>query len=65
MPGAHPLFAQSLAEYGLLSAMRASIEDVAYSVRMWVSGISSTTWTVLAVVGLLALIVQRRSTSRS
>lgn len=44
------MFAQSLVDYGSLSSIATRVELLAYSVRSWISGVSLTTWVVVAII---------------
>jgi len=58
------MFAQSLVEYGALSAMIAGLEHAASSAYEWVEGLGSTAWIVIGAVVLAALFVRRTRASR-
>jgi hypothetical protein len=54
------MFAQSLVEYGVLSAALASLGEVPWMVTERLTEVSSTTWLIVAALVIAAKVLRRR-----
>jgi hypothetical protein len=53
------VFAQSVAEYGALSAFAAGLQHAAYNAQLWFED-NPTTWVSIVVIVCLILILRRK-----
>jgi hypothetical protein len=55
-----PLFAQSLGEYGGLASLASGLQQLTYSISVWLGSVRPTTWIIAAVIVVGLLVLTRR-----
>jgi len=55
-----PLFAQSLGEYGGLASLASGLQQLTYSISVWLGSVRPTTWIIAAVVVVGLVMLTRR-----
>ncbi len=58
------MFAQSLVEHGMLDSIAAGVQRLGDTTRSWIDRASPTTWAVIGVVVVLAIIAGGRRRTR-
>lgn len=54
------LFAQSLGEYGGLASLASGLQQLTYSISVWLGSVRPTTWIITAVVVVGLVMLTRR-----